>query len=223
VSKLKNLIGMKFGRLTVADRAENDGRNIRWNCICECGGKAICRTSSLLSGNSKSCNCLSVDNLIKRSTTHGQSKTKIYTQWSDMKNRCNNPKNSHYKNYGGRGIEVCKEWNEDYLVFIKWASENGYDKKLEIDRINVNGNYEPSNCRWATIKQQSRNKRNTFYLKIDGVIKPFAEWCEIYDINYKLAHERYTKGYEPKNIFSHTKFSSNGPAMAQKFIDSFEK
>lgn len=96
---------------------------------------------------------------IKNITTHGMSRTNIYTRWIDMKKRCNNPKNKEYHNYGARGIKVCSEWDNDFLKFYNWSIDNGFEESLSIDRINVNLGYSPSNCKWIPMNLQGINKR----------------------------------------------------------------
>lgn len=116
--------------------------------------------------------------------THGfcSDYPKLYEVWLTMKNRCENPNRAKYKDYGARGIKVCQEWH-DAETFCRWALENGYKEGLQIDRIDVNGNYEPSNCRWVTPKENSRNKRNTVFLTVNGETKCVTEWCELVGIS----------------------------------------
>lgn len=155
--EIKNdLTGMTFGELYVVKRyTEEDYKNVRYLCRCSCGKEIIVPQGNLHSGNSKSCG---------HNHKTGVGKDRLNHIWVLMKRRCSNPDDSAYKNYGGRGITVCEEWENDYHEFKKWAIENGYDSSLSIDRIDVNGNYEPSNCRWATVETQSYNKRNTVFL-----------------------------------------------------------
>ena len=115
---------------------------------------------------------------------HGETGTPLYNMWHHMKQRCYNIKNHNYKDYGGRGIAVCDEWRNSYLVFKAWAVNNGYKEGLTIDRIDNNKGYSPNNCRWATRKQQARNRRSTRLTTYKGVTKPLAEWCEILSLNY---------------------------------------
>lgn len=110
-----------------------------------------------------------------------------------MKGRCYNPNDPVYKNWGGRGIEVCDEWRNDFACFYKWAVENGYKEDLTIDRINNDGNYTPKNCRWASPKQQARNRRSNINITIGNTTKTLTEWCELFDLPYKTVNARYKR------------------------------
>lgn len=163
--KRKELSGEKFGRLFVVkyDSTNAKGKAL-WECLCDCGNTKVVIGENLRAGFTTSCGCYKREVEVKASVTHGLShvdgkKSRLYSIWGDMKRRCNNIKNKEYKNYGGRGITVCDEWEHDYLKFHEWAIANGYDGSLTLDRINVNGNYEPSNCKWSTWSQQGQNKR----------------------------------------------------------------
>lgn len=132
--------------------------------------------------------------------------TRIYSIWCDMKKRCNNKNQSNYNNYGGRGIKVCKEWNDDFESFLEWSISNGYNDSLTIDRIDVNGNYEPSNCRWVTWEEQHYNKRNTVYIEVDGQKMTLKEIAEKYELTYSCVFTRYNRG---RNVISGDKLENS--------------
>lgn len=165
-----NEIGKKYGRLTVLKKFSKEdakGRKRTFlKCICDCGNEVTVRMDIIKSGQSKSCGCYHIDICKEgcKPKKHGMTNDRLYNVWQGIKQRCYYPKHDHYKYYGGRGIKMCDKWKNDYLTFYKWAMKNGYDKdapinKCTIDRIDVNGNYEPSNCRWVDQKTQMANKR----------------------------------------------------------------
>lgn len=173
MGKLIDLTGQKFGRLVVVERYGicRKGQDAKWLCSCECGGVAIATGKNLRRGNTQSCGCYKRERTSEEKRKHGLSlqKERLYYVWVGMRQRCLNANYKQYKDYGGRGISYCKEW-DDYNNFRMWALANGYDDKAPfgkctLDRIDVNGNYEPSNCRWVDMKIQNNNKR---YIKEVG-------------------------------------------------------
>lgn len=201
--RLVDLTGEKFGRLTVVSRAENSkGGKSRWLCRCECGNECVVHSSSLKSGNTRSCGCIRREASHDRATTHGMSKTPLFTIWRAMVSRCNNPNNRSYENYGGRGIHVCDEWL-DSSSFFGWAIANGYSEGLTIERVDVNKGYEPSNCKWIPKAEQARNKTNNRMLEINGERKCLAQWCEEYGVDYFMVRQRICKlGWEPEKALT---------------------
>ena len=163
--------GKKIGHLTAIEPAQPINRRTAWKFKCDCGKEVVVELRNVVNGRVKSCGCYRRKNTGKLNRKHGLQKTnhRLYNVWVGMRERCNNPNNTSYENYGGRGISVCDEWN-DFESFYEWAISNGYDKEAKrgdctLDRIDVNGNYEPSNCRWVDMFVQNRNTRRTMAVK----------------------------------------------------------
>lgn len=173
-----------------------------WLCQCDCGNEVTVSGNRLRSGNTKSCGCLRRELVSKRFKTHGAGKTRLYRIWRGMRQRCNNPKHKYYKNYGGRGILVCSEW-DSFEAFHDWADCNGYDESAPsgnctLDRIDSDGNYCPVNCRFVSMKEQQNNKTNNLNITIDGQTKTLSEWVEEYGINYFTVYNRLERGWDPE-------------------------
>lgn len=129
---------------------------------------------------------------------HGKRKTRLYRIWTNMKTRCINPNDPHFERYGRRGITVCDEWKNDFKAFYDWSMSNGYADDLTIDRIDNNGNYEPSNCRWVTVKEQNQNKRNVILITYDGETHTVTEWARKLNLGHDTIRQRYHKGWTPE-------------------------
>ena len=169
--KYNDISGERFGRLVVLKQnGRTSDRHIIWECKCKCGNIVNVSSRDLIGGHTKSCGCFQKDATRKARYKHGDRGGRLYIVWQSMKKRCENPKDKSYKWYGAKGISVCPEWH-DYLTFKKWAISNGYDENAKqwdctIDRINPYGDYEPSNCRWASMAEQAKNKRGS--AKMEG-------------------------------------------------------
>lgn len=196
-----DLTSKRFGRLVVIERMKNsnDGKAM-WLCRCDCGNKTIVPTCNLNNGHSKSCGCMTAESASKRNRTHGDRHTRLYGIWTNMKTRCTNDNCNRSKYYLKKGISVCEEW-ESYENFKKWSLENGYNDSLTLDRIDNSKGYEPSNCRWATYKQQERNKTNNHVITYKGISKTMVEWSETLGINHGTLRSRIYRGWSIKRAF----------------------
>lgn len=202
LKKGSDITGKRIGRLVVLEWVGSKRNSTLWRCKCDCGKIKDIPRSDLMSGRVFSCGCLKLEN----QTKHGCINDRLYKVWVSMRDRCNNPNNRYYANYGGRGVRVCKEWN-DYLNFKHWAMNNGYDpdaefQKCTIDRIDVNGNYEPDNCRIVDFEVQINNTTRTIRVEMDGTTKSLKQWCNYLGCNYDYAYHRKTAGKDVKEWFN---------------------
>lgn len=212
MGKFIDLAGQQFNRLTVIERAGYRGKNIVWLCRCECGNQTKVTGTHLKTGHTKSCGCLVVEvsrENGKSRATHGMKRTRLYHVWRDIKIRCFNHNSSNFPIYGGRGITMCEEWRSSFESFRNWAVANGYDDnapfgQCTIDRIDVNGNYEPTNCRWITNEKQSNNRRNNRIIEIHGETHTASEWAKIYGVDYHTFHARLQRGWNPERALTET-------------------
>lgn len=193
-----DLNGKKFGRLTVIEYAGRENNNSYYICKCDCGEIKKFRASHLTSERTKSCGCLNKELTIDRSTKHGYAtalyKHPMYRVWYGMKNRCYNKNTRGYEYYGARGISVCEKWHS----FNGFLEDMGglYKRGLTLDRIKVNGNYEPSNCRWATQAMQSRNRTDNKYITYNGETKVLTDWANIFGIKPYTLTLRLKSGWD---------------------------
>lgn len=202
-------------RLTVLYQVEDSVRPsgkhyARYLVRCDCGSEPFEVDASDIGRNTKSCGCLAreiqterckkeLSLLVKK---HGDSNSRLYTIWANMKSRCYYPSCERYAVYGERGITVCDEWRDSYVNFKKWALANGYNDALTIDRIDVNGNYEPSNCRWATNLEQGNNKTDNLFIEYNGEVRTLSEWSRFLKINYNTLYDRViTRGMKAADAF----------------------
>lgn len=188
--------GKKFGRLLVIKWSGRDKWNVNmWMCSCDCGNEKVISQGKLKSGNTKSCGCLQLESRTKHGFSTRKKTHPLYHVLDAMKQRCYNQNCKAYKNYGGRGIEICKEWLNSYQKFIDWGLKSGWKEKLMIERIDVNGNYEPQNCCFISHKNQQRNRRDTNFLTYNGQTKSIPEWAEIYNLKYSTLVARLNYGW----------------------------
>lgn len=198
---IKDLTGKTFGKLLVIDIEYQCNGYTYYKCKCECGKTKVIRGTNLVSGKTQSCGCLKVESGKDR-RDHGLSQTPLYYVWSSMKSRCNNINNKRYKNYGARGIKVCHEWNDDFYSFYKWAIENGYKNGVSIDRIDVNDNYAPDNCRWIKLKEQNRNKTNNRIVKYKGKERLLVDLAKQFNISSSYLAYHLEKNEDIEDIIN---------------------
>lgn len=197
-----DITGRKYGRLTVLRENGKQRGNILWLCRCDCGNEINAIAYNLKNGHTRSCGCLSSEIKSSVHSTHKCSGGRLYRIWRHIKSRCLNKKVPHYKYYGERGITMCKEWEKSFETFLDWAISNGYKENLSIDRIDVNGNYEPSNCRWANAKMQANNKTNNRLIEYNGECHTLSEWSSILGISHLTISKRIDDyGWDVKKAF----------------------
>lgn len=191
MGKFRDLTGQRFGRLVVKNFSHFNTKHVAyWVCMCDCGKKRIVSRNNLTSGHTKSCGCLAqeIDSMLF--FKHGGRKTRLYKIWCGIKDRCKNKNRDCYKNYGGRGITICNEWENDFSVFQNWALNHGYKQDLSIDRIDNNKGYTPENCRWTTNIEQQNNKRNNILINFCGRTQTLKAWCTELNLKYHAIYLR---------------------------------
>jgi hypothetical protein len=194
------LVGKRFGRLTVTEFKGIRNGHGYWQCRCDCGNSIISKGTLLKKGAIKSCGCYRKDIGKEKNRTHGLSGTRPYYVWKDIIRRCYDETRPEYKNYGGRGIKMCDEWLKSVENFCKWAEESGYEKGLTIERRGNDGNYEPTNCEWVSMKAQLNNNRRNHLIEINGVLKTIAQWSDDTGIKYDTLWARVSKGYTGSSL-----------------------
>lgn len=201
--KLVDLTGKEINRLTVLKRVIGPDDRTYWLCECRCGTVVRVEGGKLRSGHTRSCGCLLTDILVARNLTHGGGRTALYNQYRAMLTRCYNSQSRGYPDYGGRGIRVCDRWLgphgfENFRIDIgpKPSPQHSLDRWPDQD-----GNYEKDNCRWATRKEQARNRRSNVRITHEGVTRILIEWAELYGIPYGTLHSRLKLGWAPPRLF----------------------
>lgn len=191
-NRFKDITGQTFGRLTALYRVgKNKQNNAVWHCKCQCGNETDVSLPALQNGKSLSCGCLKKEKLIKRNTKHGLAKTRIYKEWKAIKDRCYRPTHEYYEYYGGKGIQVCEEWKNNFDNFYNWAINNGYQDDLTIDRKDNTKNYCPENCRWVTSKEQANNRTNNVVVNYNGMWLSVNEVASILGKSYGYVYQHY--------------------------------
>lgn len=186
----KDRLGLRYGRLVVIESITIRGLGTGWKCVCDCGNEIYAAGYNLESGNTQSCGCYH----IQRHTTHGKTKSRVYVIWKSMRQRCGNPKAFKYCNYGGRGISVCGRW----LKFENFLADMGEPPDgLTIERIDNNGNYEPTNCRWATYTDQLNNRRNNRFVEAFGKRQTLTQWSRELNIPFTTLRNRLDRAKLP--------------------------
>lgn len=179
---LIDLSGRIFGRLVVAERTENVGGKPAWRCLCACGTECVVSANNLRNGSTSSCGCYRREHCATLFVRHGLAGTPEWLAWSHAKRRCSNPSHPSFARYGGRGIRMCDEWMEDFAAFLAHVGPRP-SSEHSIDRIDNDGNYEPGNVRWATRREQQRNRRNTVTVLVDGRRRPLVAVAEETGVN----------------------------------------
>lgn len=201
--RFKDISNQRFGRLTVISIAERfpakSGTKISWLCHCDCGNTAIVYGGNIRNGHTTSCGCYKSDWTKEKNRKHDKSYTREYMAWQQAKRRCFNPKATHFHCYGGRGITMCEAWRTSFEAF--YEDMGPCPDKWTLDRIDVNGNYEKSNCRWASRTVQVYNQRKTVRLTHEGLTLTLPEWAMHTNIPVKLLRSRYSQKLRPPDIF----------------------
>lgn len=194
--KFIDLSGQKINMLTVIKRVNNKNKRVCWLCECECGNKTIVLSEHLLNSQYQkySCGCTRKPTK-KRGSKYGNYNPKILLVWYGMNKRCYYKKDKEYKHYGARNIKMCNEWLgvEGFINFQNWALENGYNDNLTIDRINNNGDYEPSNCRWVTRRENNLNRRGIIIVEYNNKRMCLKDYCNLKGLNYNTTRKKYAK------------------------------
>lgn len=199
MGKKNDLSGQRFGKLIAISETSlraNSGAVI-WSCVCECGNSKNVTSTGLKNGSTQSCGCLFLQVAAEKGRAkfiHGMTNTSTYRSWCGAKSRCTNPKNAKFHAYGGRGISICKRWADSFEAFLEDMGPTPA-KGMSLERLDVNGNYEPGNCCWATQREQQNNRRNNVIISLNGESLTMAEYCRKHSLNSDKVHQRLKRGY----------------------------
>lgn len=197
-TKLEDRVGKRFGKLIVLEARHLGGSKYEAVVQCDCGKIKTVDGHSVFRGHTSSCGCLKIDVLLKRNTSHGKRFTRPYRCWLNMKNRCNNPRSADFHNYGGRGISVCERWRNSFEAFIEDVGEG--EAFLSLDRIDVNGNYEPGNVRWASAITQGNNRRGNTILTVHRQADTVSMWSRKTGIGVNTLLSRIRRGWSHEDV-----------------------
>ena len=198
--RYKDYSGIKKNRLTFISfdhiHYTPKGKKVPyWLCKCDCGNEIVVSSKDAFGGHTKSCGCFQKEQASKAQKKHGESDTRLHLIWQNMRRRCYSQNNEKYNTYGQRGIEVCAEWKDNYIKFADWARSNGYKEDLTLERIDIDKGYEPSNCKWIGMSEQSRNKTVTHYHTIDGkTYQTMNDLADAFNLPVKTLYARYYRG-----------------------------
>lgn len=212
-----DIIGKKFGKLTVLKFLGFIKTKSIYECLCDCGNIKIVKRNSLVSEHTKSCGCLE-----KGRKTHGKRHTNLYNRWLNMKDRCNNENNSHFKYYGGKNIKLCEKWENNFMAFHDWAINNGYKKHLSIERKNNDLGYSEENCEWIPKEMQSKNKTNNIIIDFNGERMLLIDFAIKHNMVPSSVYGRYAKGKRGEELIKKSKVmiknNINGELLTFKTI-----
>lgn len=208
-----DLTGQKFNRLLAIERFKKPNRSeYYYKCVCDCGNITIVSGNALRKGKTKSCGCYMKKLASEMFSTHRKSSTVLYKRWSGIKERCYSPNSTKYYRYGARGIKMCDEWKNDFIKFYDWSINNGFSENLTIDRIDVNGDYCPENCKWSNNIEQANNKTNSRFITYKGKTQTVAQWSRETGVAYDNIIARLRLGWDVDSIFTK-------PADNKKYYD----
>lgn len=205
MSASPNILGKRFGSLTVTKKLEmNNHREMEWLCLCDCGNEHISTTNRLKKGQTTCCHSCAMKKISISNRKHGMEPRKLFHAYTNMKTRCYNSNYFLYHRYGGRGIQVCDEWLHSFSNFRSWALDNGYSEELTLDRIDNDGDYTPTNCRWVTVREQSNNRHTNRILTLNGEKDTMANWARRTNLPYWVIQERLDRyGWSEEEALTH--------------------